>query len=88
MIPMHLYLYILGSSTFLPKITKTLTLSTVGLPPMHACCSSSNCRFPCARFLACAHVVISPAVTSVYACFLSHDCPRFHFGLVPTGPQH
>jgi hypothetical protein len=78
----------IGLFSHLQCITKTLTLPMLGLPPMRVCCSSSSCRFPCARFLACARVVLPPAVTSVSACFLSHDHPSFHFGLVPTGPQH
>jgi hypothetical protein len=48
-----LFIYI-GLFSHLQCITKTLTLPTLGLPPMHACCSSSSCHFPCARFLACA----------------------------------
>jgi hypothetical protein len=84
MIAVYLYLYILGSSAFLPKITKTLTLSTLGIPPVHACCSSSSCLSPCAHFIACARAILSLAVTSIFAPFLSHDHPSFHFGLVPT----
>jgi hypothetical protein len=65
-------------------ITKTLTLPMLGLPPMHVCFSSSNYHFPCARFLACVRVFLSPVVTYVSACFIYHDHPSFHFGVVPT----
>jgi hypothetical protein len=48
------------------------------------CCSSSSCRFPCAHFLTCVRVVLSPVVTYSFECFLSHDRPSFYFILVPT----
>jgi hypothetical protein len=66
-------------------ITQTVTLPMLGLPPMHACCSSSSCRFPYARFLACAHVVLP---SSCYFCFCTLSFPRSSFFPLLVCCQH
>jgi hypothetical protein len=70
MIPAYLYLYILGSSSFLPKITKTITLPTLGLPPMNECCSSSSCFFLVHDFLhACVLFFLQMLLPFLHAFF-------------------
>ena len=85
----------IGIFIHLQCITKTLTLPTLGLPPMCVCCSSSQlslplCTFSCMRTRCFSFQLL---LRFLHA-FFPHSHPSFHFGLLPTplyffqGKQH
>jgi hypothetical protein len=77
-----------GLFSHLQNITKTLTLLTLGFSPMHVLFFLQLSLPAVHAFLHSCMLIFCQLSLQFSACFLSHDRPSFHFGLVPTGPQH